>query len=148
MSMLVPEFGLVQTYPEATVGALIVNEKGDVLLVRSIKWGDKYTVPGGHIELGERAEDAIVREVKEETGLDSVAVDLLIVQQAIYPKDYHKHEHYIFMDYVCKALSAEVKLDGRELQSFIWIKPEEALKLELEEYTRRFVVKYLEKIGH
>jgi len=139
---------LVQTYPEATVGALIVNDRGEVLLVRSYKWGEKYTVPGGHIELGERAEDAIVREVKEETGLDSVAEELLIVQQAIYAKDYHKHEHYIFMDYVCKAISTEVKLDGRELQSFIWLRPEDALKLDLEEYTRRFVLKYLEKLGH
>jgi len=139
---------LVQTYPEATVGALIVNDRREVLLVRSNKWGEKYTVPGGHIELGERAEDAIVREVKEETGLDSVAEDLLIVQQAIYPKDYHKHEHYIFMDYVCKATSTEVKLDGRELQSYVWVRPEDALKLDLEEYTRRFVVKYLEKLGH
>ena len=139
---------MVQTYPEATVGALIVNDRGEVLLVRSYKWGEKYTVPGGHIELGERAEDAIVREVKEETGLDSVAEELLIVQQAIYAKDYHKHEHYIFMDYVCKAISTEVKLDGRELQSFIWLRPEDALKLDLEEYTRRFVLKYLEKLGH
>ena len=139
---------MVQTYPEATVGALIVNDRREVLLVRSNKWGEKYTVPGGHIELGERAEDAIVREVKEETGLDSVAEDLLIVQQAIYPKDYHKHEHYIFMDYVCKATSTEVKLDGRELQSYVWVRPEDALKLDLEEYTRRFVVKYLEKLGH
>jgi len=139
---------LVQTYPEATVGALIVNDRREVLLVRSNKWGEKYTVPGGHIELGERAEDAIVREVKEETGLDSVAEDLLIVQQAIYPKDYQKHEHYIFMDYICKALSSEVKLDGRELQSYVWVRPEDALKLDLEEYTRRFVVKYLEKLGH
>lgn len=104
-------------------------------------------MPGGHIELGERAEDAIVREVKEETGLDSVVEDLLIVQQAIYPKDYYKHEHYVFMDYVCKAMSTEVKLDGLELQSFVWVRPEDALKLDLEEYTRRFVVKYLEKLG-
>ena len=127
------------------MGALVVNDRREVLLVRSKKWGEKYTVPGGHIELGERAEDAIVREVKEETGLDSVAEDLLIVQQAIYPKDYHKHEHYIFMDYVCKALTSEVKLDGQELQSFVWVRPEEALKLDLEEYTRRFVVKFLDK---
>jgi nucleoside triphosphatase len=139
---------LTQTYPEATVGALIVNDRDEVLLVRSNKWGVKYTVPGGHIELGERAEDAIVREVKEETGLDCVAEELLIVQQAIYPKDYYKHEHYLFMDYVCKTVSSEVKLDGRELQSSIWILPEDALKLDLEEYTRRFVVKYLEKFGH
>ena len=138
----------MQTYPEATVGALVVNDKGELLLVRSVKWGEKYTVPGGHIELGERAEDAIVREVKEETGLDAISEDLLIVQQAIYPKDYYKHEHYIFMDYICRTRSPEVRLDGRELQSYVWVKPEDALKLDLEEYTRRFVVKYLEKVGH
>jgi len=136
---------MVQLYPEATVGALIVNQKDEVLLVHSKKWGEKYTVPGGHIELGERAEDAIVREVKEETDLDSEVVELLILQQAIYPKDYLKHEHYIFMDYVCKAKSSDVKLDGRELQSYVWVKPEDALKLDLEEYTRNFVLKYLER---
>ena len=136
---------MVQAYPEATVGALVVNERHEILLVRSEKWGQKFTVPGGHIELGERAEDAIVREVKEETGLDSVVEELLIVQQAIYPKDYYKHEHYVFMDYVGRATSSEVKLDGRELQSYHWIKPEDALKLEMEEYTRNFIAKYVEK---
>ena len=136
---------MTQTYPEATVGALVVNEKGEVLIVRSHKWGDKYTVPGGHIELGERAEDAIKREVKEETGLEAEPIELLIVQQAIYPKDFHKHEHYIFMDYVLKAKSSKVELDGLELQDYVWVKPEEALKLDLEKYTRIFVLKYLEK---
>ena len=134
---------MVQAFPEATVGALVVNDKGEVLIVRSKKWGDKYTVPGGHIELGERAEDAIRREVKEETGLDSEPVELLIVQQAIYPKDYHRHQHFIFMDYVCKARSRDVRLDGLELQEYMWVRPEEALKLNLEEYTRNFVEKYL-----
>jgi nucleoside triphosphatase len=132
-----------QLYPEATVGALVVNKDGDILIVRSSKWHDKFTVPGGHIELGERAEDAIKREVKEETNLDVQPIKLLLVQQAIYPHHYHKHEHFVFMDYVCQAQSSEVKLDGTELQHYVWVKPEEALKLDLEEYTRNFVVKYL-----
>jgi nucleoside triphosphatase len=136
---------LTQTYPEATVGALVVNEKGEVLMVRSHKWGDKYTVPGGHIELGERAEDAIRREVKEETGLDAEPVELLIVQQAIYPNHFYKHEHYVFMDYVLNTKSLKVQLDGRELQDYVWVQPQDALKLDLEAYTRNFVVKYLEK---
>jgi nucleoside triphosphatase len=135
---------LTQRYPEATVGALVVNPKGEVLMVTSNKWHDKYTVPGGHIELGERAEDAIKREVKEETGLDVDSVKLLLIQQAIYPTHYHKHEHYVFMDYLCFTKDPNVKLDGRELQSHVWVKPEDALKLDLEEYTRNFVVKYLE----
>lgn len=136
----------MQLYPEATVGALVVNSKGEVLIVRSHKWKNKFTVPGGHIELGERAEDAIKREVLEETGLDVEPVKLLLVQQAIYPEDYYKHEHFVFMDYLCNARGCEVKLDGTELQESIWVKPEDALKLELEEYTRNFVVKYLEEL--
>ena len=137
----------LQFYPEATVGALVVNPKGDVLIVRSSKWRNKFTVPGGHIELGEAAEDAIKREVKEETGLDVEPVELLLVQQAIYPANYYKHEHFIFMDYLCKTLDSEVKLDGRELQEYLWIEPHEALKLDMENYTRRFVVKYLEELN-
>jgi len=135
---------LSQRYPEATVGALVVNTSGEVLIVRSHKWNDKYTVPGGHIELGENAEDAIKREVKEETGLDVDVVKLLLVQQAIYPTHFHKHEHYLFMDYLCKTETTNVKLDNRELQYFLWIKPEEALKLDLEQYTKNFVLKYLQ----
>jgi nucleoside triphosphatase len=138
---------LTQTYPEATVGALVVNGKGEVLIVRSHKWGDKFTVPGGHIELGERAEDAIRREVKEETGLDAEPVELLIVQQAIYPEDFYRRDHYIFMDYVCRTIKPgqPVRLDGVELQHYRWVRPEEALKLDLEHFTRNFVVKYLEE---
>ena len=52
------------------MGALIVNSNGEILLVKSFKWGSKYTVPGGHIELGERSEVAVRREVKEEVGLE------------------------------------------------------------------------------
>ena len=134
----------LQTYPEATVGALVVNTKGEVLIVRSSKWNNKFTVPGGHIELGERAEDAIKREVREETGLDVEPVKLLLLQQAIYPANYHKHEHFIFMDYLCQTKGSDVKLDGRELQEYLWVRPEKALELDLEEYTRNFVKKYLE----
>jgi nucleoside triphosphatase len=137
---------LTQQFPEATVGALIVNSKGEVLIVRSSKWNDKYTVPGGHIELGERAEDAIRREVKEETCLDVEVERLLLVQQAIYPRFYHKHEHFVFMDYLCKAKDTDVKLDGRELQHYVWVNPREALKLDMEEYTRNFVTKYLQEL--
>jgi len=132
-----------QLYPEATVGALVVNPRGEVLIVRSSKWGEKFTVPGGHVELGERAEEAIKREVKEETGLDVEPVSLLLVQEAIYPENYIKHEHFIFMDYICMTKTSEVKLDGRELQGYLWVNPTNALELDLEEYTRRFVSKYL-----
>ena len=138
---------LVQSYPEATVGALIVNEKGEILLVRSYKWGNKYTVPGGHIELGERSEAAIKREVKEEVGLDVDPVKLLLVQEAIFPADYVKHEHYIFMDYLCRSKSSAVKVDREEIQEYLWVESDHALQLELESHTRNLVTEYLKDVA-
>jgi len=137
---------LVQNYPEATVGALIVDGKGEILLVRSYKWGRKYIVPGGHIELGERSEAAIKREVKEEVGLEVEPVKLLLVQEAIYPADYIKHEHYIFLDYLCRAHESKVELDGDEIQEHIWMLPKDALQLDLEIFTRNLVQAYM-KLG-
>lgn len=134
---------MVQNFPEATVGALIVNSNGEILLVKSYKWGSKYTVPGGHIELGERSEVAVRREVKEEVGLEVEPVRILLVQEAIFPADYIKHEHYIFLDYLCRATSLTVKLDGKEIQDYVWTAPNDALQLELESFTRNLVEEYV-----
>lgn len=134
---------LVQNYPEATVGALIVNDEEEILLVRSYKWGTKYTVPGGHIELGERSEAAVKREIKEEVGLDVEPVKLLLVQEAIYPAGYIKHEHFFFLDYLCRTASSNVKLNGKEIQEHLWTNPDDALQLDLESYTRNLVEAYM-----
>ena len=73
-----------QIYPEPTVGALIINDMDEVLLVKSYKWKNrKYSVPGGHVELGESFEEAIIREVKEETGLDVVPKRLFMIQECV-----------------------------------------------------------------
>jgi len=125
------------------VGALIVNSNGEILLVKSYKRGSKYTVPGGHIELGERSEVAVRREVKEEVGLEVEPVRILLVQEAIFPADYIKHEHYIFLDYLCRATSPTVKLDGKEIQEYVWTNPNDVLRLELESFTRKLVEEYL-----
>ncbi len=133
-----------KNYPEATVGGLIVRPDGKILLVKSHKWDNYFSVPGGHIEFGEKAEDAIKREVLEETGLDVEVVGLLMVQQAINPEGYYKKNvHYIFLDYLCKAKTTNVNLDNKELQDYLWVDPKDALNLNLEPYTRRLLEKYV-----
>lgn len=132
-----------QKYPEPTVGALVLHESGQILLVRSYKWKNLLSVPGGHIEVGERSEDAVRREVKEEVGLDVEPVKLLLIQQAIYPKNFTLHKHFIFLDYLCVSKSKEVKIDNREIQGYLWIEPQEALNEDLEEYTRNLINRYL-----
>ncbi len=132
-----------QVYPEPTVGGLIVNEEGKVLLARSHKWFGKLTLPGGHIEVGETLRDALRREVKEEVGLDVEVEHLLTVQEAIFTEEFWKRKHFIFFDFLCRAKGQQVKLDLDELQDYVWAFPGQALNMDLDSFTRKTVEEYL-----
>ena len=134
-----------QVYPEPTVGALIVNKEGRILLTKSHKWFDKYTLPGGHIEVGETMKEAVIREVKEEAGLDVEVAEMLLMQEAIFPEEFWKRKHFIFFDFLCKSRDQQVKLDGRELQEYVWEYPGAAFGLELDSFTRNTLEKYLQR---
>ena len=134
-----------QTFPEPTVGALIVNEEGKILLVRSHKWFDKYTLPGGHIEVGETMVEAVKREVKEEVGLDIEVGHMLLMQEAIFAPEFYKKKHFIFIDFACRSKDQQVKLDMKELQDHIWVYPGAAYNLKLDSFTKTTIDKLMEK---
>jgi nucleoside triphosphatase len=132
-------------FPEPTVGALIVDNEGKILLAKSHKWFDKYTLPGGHIEVGENMIDAVKREVKEEVGLNVEVVEMLLVQEAIFAPEFHKRKHFIFIDFYCKSEDQQVKLDQDEIQDYIWVYPGAAYNLKLDSFTRKTIDRYLER---
>ena len=134
-----------QQYPTVTVGALIANPQGKILLIKSHKWRNKYVVPGGKIELGEKAEETLKREVREETGLNIYAIKFLCWQEFIFDKAFWKKRHFIFLDYACKTKSTQVKLND-EAQSYIWTTPQQALKLPVEPYTKHAIRIYLKEM--
>ncbi|HSR32470.1 MAG TPA: NUDIX domain-containing protein [Anaerolineae bacterium] len=133
-----------QKYPEPTVGALILNRNGELFLMRSHKWRDNYVMPGGHIELGERVEEALRREIKEETALDIYDVQFLGFQEFVYDEAFWKRRHFIFFDYVCRTDSVDVSLND-EAEEYVWVTPEAALGLPIEPYTRDAIETYLQK---
>ena len=135
-----------QKFPEPTVGVFIFNQRGELLLLQSHKWPGAYVVPGGHVELGERLEEAAVREAKEETGLDVYDLEFINFQQFIYDPAFWKQRHFIFFDFAAKTDSTNVALND-EAQAHIWVDPNQALKLELDSYTRTSIETYLMKIG-
>jgi len=131
-----------QQYPEPTVGALIFNREGKVFLMRSHKWRGKWVLPGGHIELGERMEDALRREVKEETNLDIRDIEFICFQEFIYDDRFWKPRHFIFFDYACRTDSTDVQLND-EAQEYVWVTLEEALKMPVEHYTEVTIREYM-----
>ncbi len=132
-----------QQFPAPTVGAFIINPQGEVLMVQSHKWHDRFTIPGGHIELGERMEDALVREVKEETGLDVTDLEFLLFQEFIFDEAYWKRGHFIFFDFACRTECTDVSLN-HEAEHYEWVSPEDALSMDIDRYTERALQRYLE----
>lgn len=131
------------TQPVATSGVLIENQKGEVLLVLTHKWGFTYGIPGGKIEKGETAREAAVREIKEETALKVNVTDVLLVQDCIDPPEFHiPRQHFLLFNFRGRALTNTVKLN-REAVSYLWVKPQLALKLALNQPTRVLIQKYL-----
>jgi len=129
--------------PYVIIGALIHNDKNKIFLATSHKWDHKWVVPGGHLDYGEKLFDCVKREVKEETNLDVTDIELIEVQESIFPVEYNKKKHMIFLNYICKAVNDDVQLN-RELQEFKWVSPE-ALKLDLNSSTRQFIKTFIEK---
>jgi 8-oxo-dGTP diphosphatase len=96
------------------VGALIF-EDGKILLVERGKEPLKgyWSLPGGIVETGEKLEDAVRREVAEETGLDVEPYSMFEIFERIIPDasrpdvDGKPEYHYVLIDYLCRRLSGE-----------------------------------------
>lgn len=101
-------------YPSAPipgVGALIIKD-GFVLLVKRGHEPGKglWSIPGGLVELGETVRQAVVREVKEETGLDVEVERLLEVGDVIVNDEAGGVKyHYVMINFLVKVVGGVVK---------------------------------------
>jgi len=96
------------TAPVVGVGGVLIRD-GRVLLIRRGKpplYG-RWVVPGGTVELGESLEQALVREMREETGLEVVPLEILTVFDRIERDGDQVVYHYVIVDYLCRWLGGE-----------------------------------------
>jgi ADP-ribose pyrophosphatase YjhB (NUDIX family) len=122
--------------PVSTVGAVIFDAAGRVLMIRTHKWSNLWGIPGGKIRFGEHAEDALRRELKEETNLDIDDIRFVLVQDCIHSTEFYRDEHFVLLNYTCRCAGApEVRLN-EEAQEFRWLPATEAFKLPLNQPTR------------
>jgi len=116
--------------PRIIVGSFIFNNKGELLLIKSPAWNNKYTCVGGKVEFAETIERAVKRETKEETNLSISDINFLGVSEAPkLNKEYKKdNKHLVFLNYKCRADKVgKIKLN-EEATEFKWLKPGEWIK--------------------
>jgi mutator protein MutT len=128
------------TQPVVGVGAVIIRD-GKILLEkrRSEPAKGKWSIPGGLVELGESAEQAVIREVKEETGLEVEKPELIDVINNISLDENGKIKyHFVIIDYFVRLKGGELKAadDAEELR---WIALDEAEKYDLTKTLRAFL---------
>jgi phosphoglycolate phosphatase-like HAD superfamily hydrolase/ADP-ribose pyrophosphatase YjhB (NUDIX family) len=130
--------------PLATVGALIFNGAGEVLMIRTHKWSNKWGIPGGKIKWGETSEAALRREILEETGLKISGIKFVIVQDCIHSKEFYRDAHFVLLNYTCRCVAKNPRVtlndEGRE---FRWVKLAETKRLKLNKPTKILVAAVL-----
>ncbi len=131
--------------PLATVGALIFNSKGEVLMIRTHKWSNLWGIPGGKIKFGETSEAALRREILEETALKVSDIEFTLVQDCIHSKEFYRDAHFVLLNYTCRCVGANPKVklneEGRE---FRWTELADAKKLKLNTPTKILIQAVLE----
>ena len=125
-----------KAHPLATVGALIFNQRGEALMIRTHKWSDKWGIPGGKIKWGETSVAALRREIREETGLKVSEIKFVLAQDCIHSKEFYHDAHFVLLNYTCRSAGKpRVKLND-EGQEFRWLRLAGAKKLELNRPTK------------
>jgi ADP-ribose pyrophosphatase YjhB (NUDIX family) len=120
--------------PYLAVSAAIIRD-GHVLIVRRARKPAQgvYTLPGGVVEAGETLTEAIVREVREETGLTVEPVALAGHREAIVRDgDGRTARHFVILAFAARWLAGE-PAPSEEIDEAHWLRPSELKDLKTTE---------------
>lgn len=100
--------------PKLAVLALVPYQGGLVMVRRAIEPGyGLWVVPGGFVDIGEKVEEAVVRETLEETHLTIRVVRLLNVHS-------YRHSRTVVLSYITEYLSGELSAGDEEMEARVF----------------------------
>lgn len=113
-------------HPVVGVGAVVVRD-GRALIVRRAhapRQGE-WSLPGGHLHLGESLADGVRREVKEETGLDVHPGPIIETFDRVHrDPDGRIQYHFVIVDFVCASAEGEA-VAGSDAEAVAWVRADE-----------------------
>lgn len=113
------------------VAALIENSRNEILLIQQKKKDSYYwLLPGGGIEFGEGAEDALKRELKEELSLEMKSASFLLLNESIEPGGKRHLIQLVFSVNVKKEVP-ELNLNERAITGFGYFSPAAIREMDL-----------------
>ena len=118
-------------------GAMVTNEKGEVLLVKNPRRGWEF--PGGQVENGEDLIQAVIREVKEEAGVDIKVISLAGVYSNT--KSYLGWDNKTFVptkvifDFIAEYIDGELKTSEESIEVG-WFEKDQVMDLITEPYIK------------
>lgn len=126
--------------PIPTVGGIVFNGERVLLAQRGQEPNKgRWTIPGGAIELGEPARQAVEREVREECGITVRAGEVVQVLDMIQrDASGAVHFHYVVIDFLCDYVSGELRA-GDDVADVRWVHPDEFDALQVAQRTREVI---------
>lgn len=112
------------------VGGIVENEHGDILVVKTIHGG--WVFPGGQVEVGENLIDALIREIREESGIETIVSHLIGVYSNTGIYKWHDGvtdvPTKVMLDYVCKPIGGQL-CTSEETSDSRWLAKDQVLDL-------------------